>query len=135
VTELATTYGGVLSAWVSVGGLLLVQAVVADVAGIRAKHTPGMPVTSGHSDFLFRAVRAQANSLENLPAFIVLSLAAMLLGASPQWAGGLAWTFAGARMAHMAAYYSDVRTARSIAFALGFLSLIGMLVIALRAIT
>jgi uncharacterized MAPEG superfamily protein len=35
----------------------------------------------------------------------------------------------------MAAYYADVRTARSIAFALGFLSLIGMLVIALRAIT
>lgn len=135
MTEMVTIYGGVLAAWVGVGGLLLMQAIVADVAGVRAKHTPGMPVTTGHDDFLFRAVRAQANTLENAPAFIVLSLAAMLLGANPQWVGVMTWTFVAARVVHMAAYYADIRNARSLAFALSFVALVGMLVIALRALT
>lgn len=134
MTELAKTYHNVLSAWVAFGGLILVQAIIADVAGVRSKHTPGMPVTTGHDHFLFRAVRAQANTLENLPAFVLLSLASMLLGGSVSWAGGLAWIFVVARVAHMCAYYADARTARSIAFTLGFFALIGLLVVSLEAI-
>jgi uncharacterized MAPEG superfamily protein len=134
MSEIVASYGAVLSAWIAVAGLTLVQAVVADVAAIRGQHTPGMPVTSGHDDFLFRAVRAQSNTLENLPLFILLSLAAMLLGASPSTTQGLAWAFVGARMLHMAAYYADLRTFRSIAFAIGFIALIGLFVVSLRAI-
>ena len=52
--DIASSDGSILAAWVVLGGLVLVQAVVADVAGIRSKHTPGMPVTTGHDDFLFR---------------------------------------------------------------------------------
>ena len=134
MTEFATTYQTVLSAWVTLGGLILVQAIVADVAGVRGKHTPGMPVTMGHDHFLFRAVRAQANTLENLPVFILLSLAAMLLGATTSWAAGFAWLFVVARVAHMCAYYADARKARGIAFALGFFALIGLLVLSLQAL-
>ena len=134
MTEIVASYGAVLSAWVAMAGLSLVQAVVADVASIRGQHTPGMPVTTGHDDFLFRAVRAQSNTLENLPLFILLSLSAVLLGASPGATQGLVWAFVGARMLHMAAYYADLRTFRSIAFAVGFLSLIGLFVVTLRAI-
>jgi uncharacterized MAPEG superfamily protein len=134
MTEIATGYGSVLTAWVALAGLALLQAGVADFAGIRSKHTPGMPVTSGHDDFLFRAVRAQANTLENLPVFILLSLAAILLGADAGTTRTLAWAFVGARALHMGAYYADLRTFRSIAFAVGFLSVIGLFVVALRAI-
>ena len=130
MSELATTYGGVLAAWVVLGGLSLVQALVADVAAMRTKHTPGMPVTTGHDDFFFRAVRAQANTLENLPVFIVLCLAAVLLGASPSTARTLAWIFVGGRVVHMLAYYADQRTLRSTAFAASFLALIGLFVVA-----
>ncbi len=134
MSELVTGYGAVLTAWVALVGLYLVQAVVADVAAIRSGHTPGMPVTSGHDDFLFRAVRAQSNTLENLPVFNLLSLAVMLLGVAPVTAERLVWAFVGARMLHMAAYYADLRSLRSIAFANSFLTLIGLFVVALRAV-
>jgi uncharacterized MAPEG superfamily protein len=134
MVEIGTSYGAVLTAWVTLAGLWLLQASVADFAAIRSKHTPGMPVTSGHDEFLFRAVRAQANTHENLPVFIVLSLAAMLLGADAGTTRTLAWAFVGARVLHMGAYYADLRTFRSIAFAVGFLALIGLFVVALRAI-
>lgn len=132
--EIASAYGGVLTAWVVLAGLTLLQAIVEDFAGIRGKRTPGMPVTTGHDDFLFRAIRAHSNTLENLPVFILLSLAAMLLGASPRATTNLVWTFLAARVLHMVAYYTDLRTLRSAAFAIGFLAVIGLLVVTLSVL-
>ena len=60
MVETAATYSAALAGWVALAALVLLQAVVSDVAAIRAKHTPGMPVAGGHDDFLFRAVRAHA---------------------------------------------------------------------------
>ena len=134
MTELATTYGGVLAAWVTLGGFSLVQALVADLASMRSNHTPGMPVTTGHGDFHFRAVRAQANTLENLPVFTVLCLATMLLGASATATRNLAWLFVAGRLVHMLAYYADQRTLRTSAFVVSFVALIGLLVAALAAL-
>lgn len=134
MTELASNYGGVLSAWVVLAGLSLLQAVVEDLAGMRGGRTPGIPVTTGHDDFLFRAIRAHANTLENLPVFALLSLAAMLLGASPDTTTKLVWVFVAARVLHMVAYYADQRTLRSIAFAIGFLAVAGLFVVACAAL-
>lgn len=134
MADLGINYSSVLAAWVVLGGLMLAQALVADVMGIRSKHTPGMPVAGGHDDAFFRAVRAHANTLENVPIFVVLSLACMLLGASPGATATLAWIFVGARLGHMLAYYADVRMVRSAAFAIGFLALLGLLAVGLRAI-
>lgn len=133
MTELAP-YTPSLVAWVSVGTLYIVQGVVADVAAIRARHVPGMPVTGGHDDFLFRATRAQANTNESLAVFVVLSLAAMLLHGGPWWTNLFARGFVAARLAHMLAYYADVRLARSAAFCVGFGCLIGLLVTTLIAL-
>jgi uncharacterized MAPEG superfamily protein len=132
--EMLVAYGPALAAWVCLGGAYLAQAVVADVAGIRAGHVPGMPVASGHDDFLFRATRAQANTNESLAAFVVLSLAAMLLGANPWWTNVLTWGFVVGRVGHMLAYYGDQRMVRSAAFALGFACLVGLLAVALAAL-
>ena len=134
MTDLASTYGGVLTAWVILAGLSLLQAIVEDLAGIRGGRTPGMPVTTGHDDFLFRAIRAHSNTLENLPVFMLLGLAAMLLGASPSTTTKLVWAFVAARVLHMVAYYADLRTLRSVAFAIGFLAVIGLFVVACAAI-
>jgi uncharacterized MAPEG superfamily protein len=128
-----SSYGNAMGAWVAMGGLLLVQALVADITGVRAKHTPGMPVATGHSDALFRAVRAHANTLENVPAFLLLSLSCMMLGAAPKAVSVFAWAFVAARVVHMGAYYADLRTVRSAAFGVSFVALLGLLVVALRA--
>ena len=123
-------YAASLAGLVGMGGLYLLQAIIADVVGIRAGHVPGMPVASGHDDLLFRATRAQANTNESLPALILLNLSAVLLGASPRWTNGLVVVFVAARLAHMLAYYADLRTPRSAAFAVGFACLVGLFICA-----
>jgi uncharacterized MAPEG superfamily protein len=132
--EFLVPYGSALTAFVILGGLYLVQALVADVVGIRAGHVPGMPVTSGHGDLLFRATRAQANTNENLPIFLLLSVSAMLLGASVVWTNRLVWAFVLARTAHMLAYYADVRLLRSAMFGVALLALIGLFIVAVGAL-
>jgi uncharacterized MAPEG superfamily protein len=126
-------YAAVASALLAMGVLCLIQALVADVAGIRAGHVPGMPVAGGHDDFLFRATRAQANTNETLGAFIVLALAAVVLGASPWWANILVWIFVAARVGHMLTYYMNLRSARSACFAVGLAALVGLAVVAAGA--
>ena len=122
-------YTPVAGALLAMGVLCLVQALVADVAGIRAGHVPGMPIAGGHDDFLFRATRAQGNTNENLGAFLLLALAAVALGASSRWTNGLAWVFVAARLGHMLTYYVDLRPARSACFGVGLLALIGLAVV------
>jgi uncharacterized MAPEG superfamily protein len=131
--DLLVPYGPALAAWLCLGAAWLAQALVADVAAMRAHHTPGMPVTSGHDDFLFRATRAQANTNENLSGFVVLSLAAMLLGANSWWINRLVWLFVVGRLGHMLAYYADVRPLRSASFGISFACLIGLLVVGIAA--
>ena len=126
--EFVVPYGSALTACVLLGALYLVQALVADVVGIRAGHVPGMPITSGHGDLLFRTTRAQANTNENLPVFLLLTVAAVLLGAGVVWTNRLVWTFVLTRAAHMLAYYADLRPVRSAIFALSTVALLGLLV-------
>jgi uncharacterized MAPEG superfamily protein len=126
-------YAPVAGALMAMGVLCLIQALVADVAGMRAGHVPGMPIAGGHDNFLFRAARAQGNTNENLGTFIMLALSAVALDASPAWTNGLAWVFVAARLGHMLTYYMDLRPARSACFGVGLLALIGLAVIATSA--
>ena len=126
-------YAATLLALGAMAALLLVQLVVADVAGIRAGHEPGSPVEPDHGSFLFRAVRAHANTNESLSAFVLLALFGLLSAASPGWLGLLAWLFVAARAAHMACYYANLKAPRSVAFAVGLLALLGMLAVGVGA--
>jgi uncharacterized MAPEG superfamily protein len=127
-------YESTLAAYVALAGLYLAQAIVSDVVAIRVKHVPGMPITSGHDDILFRASRALANTNENMGVFLVLSLAAILLGANPWWTNGLAWTFVAARLAHMLAYYADLRLLRSTVFSVGIAAVLGLFALTLATL-
>ena len=132
--EFLVPYASTLTAFVCLGGLFILQALVADVVAIRGGHVPGMPITTGHDDLLFRATRAQANTNENLPIFILLSVSAVLLGASTTWTNRFVWAFVLARAAHMLAYYADLRPVRSAMFGIGTVALIGLLVVAVGAL-
>ena len=132
--ELMLPYQGLLSASAVLAALMLAQLLIADVAGMRAKHVPGMPVTGGHGDFHFRATRAHANTNENLPVQVLLIVVAVLLAANPRWAAAAAWAFTAARAGHMAFYYFDLRLARSIAFGVGVAAQLALLVVCLTVL-
>ena len=109
--------------------LLLVQMLVVDVAGIRAKHLPGTPVPSDHNLFLFRATRAHANTNETIAAFILLALFGLASAANTSWLNGAAWCYVAARAGHMICYYLDLRAARSLSFAIGLVALWVMFIV------
>lgn len=126
-------YASTIWAMGIMGGLLLVQLVVLDVAGIKAGHVPGAAVGGDHADFFFRATRAHANTNESLAAFILLALFGILLGAAPGWLNLLATVYVAARVAHMLCYYAGISVLRSLAFVVALAALLGMLVIGVAA--
>lgn len=115
------------------GALLLIQLLVVDLAGIKARHRPGTPVEADHGEFLFRATRAHANTNESIAAFTLLALFCVLSAASPGWLNALSWVYVAARVAHMVCYYAGFQLPRSVAFGVGLVALFGMLVVGVAA--
>lgn len=131
--EAFEAYSPSISALGLLGALYLVQLLIADVVAIRRKHVPGTPVAAGHDDFLFRSVRAHANTTESIGAAILISGFAMLAGGDPGWVNATIWCFVGFRVLHTLAYYFDLRTFRSVAFGLAIASLLVLLGVGVRA--
>lgn len=109
------------------GALLLIQLLVVDLAGLKARHIPGTPVHPNPGNFLFRATRAHANTNESIAAFVLLALFALLSAAIPLWVNALSWAYVAARAAHMLCYYAGLPLPRTIAFATSLVALFGML--------
>lgn len=124
-------YSLTILAMLATATLFIVQMLVLDVAGIRAKHVPGAPVPADHANFLFRATRAHANTNESLAAFVLLVAIALFSAASPKWTAAFAWLYVGGRTGHMLCYYADLRLARSASFGISLIALIALLVLSL----
>ncbi|NJO12894.1 MAG: MAPEG family protein [Gammaproteobacteria bacterium] len=118
----------------AIAALFLVQLLVLDLTGIRAKHVPGTPIPADHNSFLFRATRAHANTNESIAAFILLTVIAVFASASSAWTNVSAWVYVAGRLGHMLCYYADLRAARSVAFAVSLLALLSLLLAALTAL-
>ena len=110
------------------GLLLLVQVLIADVASIKAKHTPGYPVAPDHGSFLFRATRVYNNANETIAAFVLIALFGMLSGADASYLNGFAVAYFVGRVIHMLCYYAKLGLPRSLAFVLSVVGLVGMFV-------
>ena len=102
-----------------IGALWLVTIIAADLSMARAKLTPGMPVTSGPETFVFRAVRAHANLVENLSPFVLALVTARLAELDATWTGFLVGGFLAARILHATAYYANLARPRTVGFILG----------------
>ncbi len=113
----------------AMSALYLVQIVMVDITSIKAKHPPGTPVEANHDNYLFRVVRAHANTNEGIAGFILLVLFAVFSAASAAWLNSLAWAYVLARAGYTLCYYADVRTLRSVMFAIALLALVAMLVV------
>ena len=125
----------VLTIWAmgAMGGLLLVQLLVLDLAGLKARHRPGTPVEPDHGNFLFRATRAHANTNESIAGFILLGFFGVLSGAPAGWLNTLSWIYVLARITHMLCYYAGVHLLRSLSFGVGLAALFGMLIAGVSA--
>lgn len=133
MAEALVAYHSTLVAGAVLAVLIMVQVLVADLAGMKAKHVPGMPVTDGHASFHFRSVRALGNTNETLPLFLLLAGLALMLGANAQWTNVLAWVYVAARAGHMAFYYARLGMARSIAFGFSLGAQFALMVLVLAA--
>ncbi len=114
--EWLASYHWTLAATALTGLMIFVQALVVDVAGMKAGHRAGHPVAPDRGSFHFRATRALANTNETVAIFLCLVVAGVLLGAEADplnW--GAVLYFAG-RLAHMTLYYANLAPARSVAF-------------------
>jgi uncharacterized MAPEG superfamily protein len=133
MSEALLAYHSTLLACVVLAALIAVQVLVADLASMKSGHVPGMPVTSGHANFHFRAVRAIGNTNETLGLFLLLAALAIVLAANPKWTNALAWVYVAGRAGHMGFYYVKLGLARSIAFGVALAAQLGLLVAVLAA--
>ena len=108
------------------GGLLFLQLLVADIAGMKVPHIPGAPIEPDHDSFIFRASRALGNMNESASIFIIFTLAGILSAADPVWLGRLAWLYIVARAAYMLCYWFNIKLLRSAFFTLSLLALLGL---------
>ena len=131
--DVLLAYHPTILACVALAALIMLQVLIADVASIKAKHVPGMPVTSGHGSFHFRAVRALGNTNETLGLFLLLIVLATALGTNVTWTNALAWVYVGARAGHMTFYYLRQGLLRSACFGLGLAAQFALLVLVLAA--
>lgn len=113
------------------GVLFLLQLLVLDIAGIKARQIPGYAIQASHSSFLFRASRALANSNESAAILLLLLLFALLSQADAWWTNLGALVYLAGRVGHMICYYANIKLARSLAFGV---SLIGLLIIAIAGL-
>ena len=116
-------YAFSLYALLGVAILFFVQLLVADVARIRAKITPGVQLPQDPTLFVFRAERAHKNTMESFGLFVIATLMAFLVEAPATWVNAICTAFLAARFGHMAMYYANQSLPRSVFWGFGTLSL------------
>jgi len=110
------------------GLMMLIQIIVADIAAIKARHTPGYPIKPDHASFLFRATRALANTNESIAVFILLLFFGVFSASNALYMNIFSSVYLASRIAHMCFYYGNFKLARSISFPLSLIGLFGMFI-------
>jgi prostaglandin-E synthase 1 len=86
----------------------------------------GAQLTTAEHPDVERVLRAHRNDLENIPAFLILGIIAVLVGA-PVWGLRIAFiAFTAARVMHSIAYIKAMQPWRSMSFGIGLLSVLAL---------
>lgn len=86
---------------------VLIQSFLgAPLAFIGEEQEPGKPLKGGHDLLSFRVLRTYSNSVENLPAFGLTLLLAIVLGINASLVNWLAAIHVAFRLAFWAVYYA-----------------------------
>ncbi|MEM1404067.1 MAG: MAPEG family protein [Pseudomonadota bacterium] len=131
--DLLSVYPQTVTALGAMALLMLVQTLIVDVVGMRAKHVPGSTVAADHENPLFRASRAVGNTNETIAIFILGVLFCFLNGANPEHTAIAAWGFVAARGLYALCYYFNLKILRSTVFGVVLLSQLSLIVIGFRA--
>lgn len=106
---LFSSYNGAIAALILAVIITLVQGFLGAVFGfVKGGKTPGAALDGDHANIGFRALRTYQNSTENLPAFAVAVIAAIVVGASASLINMLAWLYVGSRLLFWGVYYAGV---------------------------
>ena len=124
--ELFSPYIPTIWAMGATGFLMLIQLLVADLAGVKSHHKPGTPVAPDTESFFFRATRSHANTNESVAIFVLLAVSGLFSSAAPEWLNVAAWVYVTARTVHMLSYYANRARLRSVAFGVSLVALFGM---------
>lgn len=89
---------------------------------------PGSHVEAQEAPGTLRAKRAHLNDLENIPAFLICALLFTLSGASTTAGWAYFGLYCFARTLHTIFYLNELQPFRTIAFAIGQITLLGVLV-------
>jgi uncharacterized MAPEG superfamily protein len=87
----------------------------------------GTSVAQEHPD-VQRMLRLHRNDVENILPFFTVGLIFVLMGVSAFGAQVYFYTFTGARIVHTIAYVAKLQPWRTVAFTVGVLCMVGMLV-------
>ena len=106
---------------------VLAQSTLAGVLGFgKSGERPGHPLQGGHGDLSFRAIRTYANSTENLPAFAITVILAIIVGVTPTWVNWLAAIHVALRLVYWVIYTGGIGAAangpRTIVYVMGLLA-------------
>ncbi|MEZ5570379.1 MAG: MAPEG family protein [Halioglobus sp.] len=115
----------------AMAALMLVQLIVADVVGIRSKHSPGSAVPADHANLLFRSTRTVANTNESVAIFVLATLFCIYSSASPSYTAYAAWSFVASRAVYAVCYYGNLQLLRSVTFGIALLCLLALMAIGL----
>ena len=104
-------------------GLLWVPIIVNRLAetGLWAALRNPQPDVRPKADWAYRLANAHRNALENLAVFAPLAIIVHLLGTGDALTAGASLTFVASRMAHAVIYTIGIPLLRTIAFSIGFL--------------
>lgn len=128
MSELLSTYQLTSYSWGALTLLMIIQILIADLIGIKSRHTPGSPVEANHDNLLFRATRTVANTNESIAVYVLAVLFCLFQGADPGYTAVLSWTYVAGRAVYAVCYYFNQQTMRSISFGFSLLVLIALLV-------
>lgn len=119
--------------------IVLIQSFLGAYFGfVKGKDTPGAPPQGGHESIGFRALRCYQNGVENLPAFAVALLVAIIAGADASLVNMLAIGHVVLRIAYAGIYYTGFGKPaggpRSLTYVLGWLVNVVLVIVALLAL-
>lgn len=111
------------------GLVFFIQLIVADIVGIKSRHTPGYPIEPDHNNFHFRSTRALSNTNESVAIFLLLVCFSMLSSANANLLNISAIVYLVGRVGHMLCYYSNLKLLRSISFGGSLLGLVAIFIV------
>ena len=109
MTALIPEYGHALAALTILCIAVLIQSLLTAPLAFTGKggQSPGK-ITGSPEQFSWRVLRTYMNSTENLAAFGVIVILAIIAGVSPKWVNLLASIHVGFRLLFWAVYYSKL---------------------------